>query len=82
MEGHNHKADEDVDHEEGEDDDVDHVEEEDVSPVVKDRSLVLSIGVDGCIQDLWPPLKSLGQKENVTKTEIRVEEMKPERRRV
>ena len=65
MEGHNHKADEDVDHEEGEDDDVDHVEEEDVSPVVKDRSLVLSIGVDGCIQDLWPPLKSLGQKENV-----------------
>ena len=65
MEGHNHKADEDVDHEEGEDDDVDHVEEEDVSPVVKDRSLVLSIGVDGCIQDLWPPLKSLEQKENV-----------------
>ena len=43
LKSHNHKADEDVDHEEGKDDDVDHVEEEDVSPVVKDRPLVLSV---------------------------------------
>ena len=43
LEGDNDKADEDVDHKEGEDDDVDHVEEEDVSPVVEDRPLVLRI---------------------------------------
>ena len=43
LKSHNHKADEDVDHEEGKDDDVDHVEEEDISPVVKDGSFVLCI---------------------------------------
>ena len=43
LESHNHKAHEDVDHEEGKDDDVDHVEEEDISPVVKDGSFVLCI---------------------------------------
>ena len=43
LEGDNNETNKDVDHEEGEDDDVDHVEEEDVSPVVKDRPLVLRI---------------------------------------
>ena len=69
MEGHDSKANEDVDHEEGEDDDVDHVEEEHVSPVVEDGALVLGVGIDGSVEDLWPSFKGL-REHKIKKTHV------------
>ena len=69
LEGDDHEANEDVDHEEGEDDDVDHVEEEHVSPVVEDGSLVLGVGIDGSVEDLWPSFKGL-REHKIKKTHV------------
>ena len=68
LEGDNHEANKDVDHEESQDDDVDHVEEEDIFSVVENGSLIFGVGVDGSVQDLWPALECLGKIEGHKKT--------------
>jgi hypothetical protein len=51
LEGDNDKADEDVDHEEGDDNEIDEVEKEHSRPVVLLRPNVRLVGVNGDVQD-------------------------------
>ena len=51
MESNDDKTNKDIDHEEGDDDDVNKVEDGDIGPVVMQRSDILSIRVDGNVED-------------------------------
>ena len=51
LEGDDDETDEDVHHEEGDDDDVDEIEDGHDGPKAVDRTHVLSVGVDGDVQN-------------------------------
>ena len=51
LEGDDNETDEDVHHEEGDDDDVDEIEDGHDGPKAVDRTHVLSVGVDGDVQN-------------------------------
>lgn len=57
LEGDNDETHEDVHHEEGNDDDIDDEEDGDLHTVVVDGALVFCVGVNGAVQQLWPPFE-------------------------